>query len=341
MEAFLGVDSHKESMWVSVVDRLGKELESATTANDGRGFKKIERIAHRFGAVRVGVEGSGSFGMALVQHLVAAGIVVKEVPAQLVERNRRRLARGKSDDLDALLIARVVARDANLPDPPLAGAALDLKALVDQRKQLTEEATRHRNRAHAILSQMRPGYSAAVPRLVGMKNITAARELMKADLGVRAEILRDALERLQELESAAAAIKKQIDCLVKKTGTTLTEIAGVGPITAGRILGEVRDVHRLAGQGEFGMLTGTAPVPASSGKTDRMRLNRGGNRQLNNALHMIALAQSRMNPEARAYLTRKRAEGKSGKEAMRCLKRHLARVIYRRLLADQPRLVLT
>jgi transposase len=127
---------------------------------------------------------------------------------------------------------------------------------------------------------------------------------------------------------------------VKASGTTLTELVGVAAINAATIIGEVADVSRLSGQAAFGALSGTAPVPASSGRTDRWRLNRGGNRQ-NRALHSMALMQSRCDSRARAYLAAKRVAGKTENEAMRCLKRHLARVVYRQLVDDNTRIVLT
>jgi transposase len=341
MGSFIGVDTHKDSLSCSAVDEVGGEVESVHAVNDGRGFCKIERFAHRVEATRIGIECSGSFGLALAQHLLAAGFDVREVPGQLVKRDRRSLSKGKSDALDALLIARVVAREDSLPPPPLKGLTHDLKALVDHRETLLNEATRHRNRAHAILTQIRPGYSRAVPALTSARQLDAAQDLVEGDSGVRATVLRDALKRVAELDSTAHALEKQIDALVKASGTSLTQIVGVAAITAGRILGELRDVGRLSGQAAFGALTGTAPVPASSGKTDRWRLNRGGNRQLNRAMHTIALTQSHHDPRARAYLEQKRAAGKTDREAMRCLKRHLARVVYRRLAADRALILLT
>ena len=341
MASVIGIDAHKATLTCSAVDELGREVNSITAANDGRGFAKIERFALRVGATRVGIECSGSYGLALAQHLVARGWDVKEVPGQLVKQIRRALAKGKNDSLDALLIARVVVREKNLPPPPLQGLTHDLKALVDHRETLLREATRHRNRAHAMLTALRPGYWRAVPALTSTRRLQAARRLVEDDAGVRAELLRDSLARVEELQSSTKVIERQIEALVKASGTSLTDIVGVSAITAGRILAELRDVGRVSGQGAFGALTGTAPVPASSGKTDRWRLNRGGNRQLNRAIHTIALTQISHDPRAREYLDRKREAGKSRKDAMRCLKRHLARVVYRRLVADQTLLLLT
>lgn len=192
-----------------------------------------------------------------------------------------------------------------------------------------------------MLTQLRPGYWRSVPTLTSGKRLEAARRLVEDDSGVRAELLRDAIARVEELESAAKATERQIEALVKASGTSLTDVVGVAAITAARILAELRDVGRVSGQGAFGALTGTAPVPATSGKTDRWRLNRGGNRQLNRAIHTIALTQISHDPRARAYLERKRMAGKSHKDAMRCLKRHLARVVYKRLVADQAVFLLT
>jgi transposase len=341
MGSVIGIDAHKGTLACSAVDELGREIASTTAANDGRGFAKIDRFARRAGATRIGIECSGSYGLALAQHLVAAGWEVKEVPGQLVKQVRRALAKGKDDTMDALLIARVVAREPNLPPPPLVGVAHDLKALVDHRDMLLREAGRHRNRAHAMLTQLHPGYWQAVPTLTSGKQLQAARCMVDGDSGVRAELLRDALARVAELESSAKVLERQIEALVKASRTSLTEIVGVAAITAARILAELRDIGRVSGQGAFGALTGTAPIPASSGKSDRWRLNRGGNRQLNRAIHTIALTQISHDPRARAYLERKRETGKTGKDAMRCLKRHLARVVYRRLVADQARLLLT
>ncbi len=127
---------------------------------------------------------------------------------------------------------------------------------------------------------------------------------------------------------------RRIEAMVRKLGTTLTEIPGVGPFIAAKILGEVGDPSRLRSKAAFAVLSGTAPLSASSGQTHRHRLNRGGNRQLNLALHYIALVQCRIFPAAQAYMARQRETGKTHKEAMRCLKRQLSNVVYRHLLAD-------
>jgi transposase len=154
---------------------------------------------------------------------------------------------------------------------------------------------------------------------------------------VRAELSRKRLDELSRLEREIAAMDPRIEQTVRKTGTSLTSIPGVGPFIAAKILGEVGDPSRVRSKPAFAVLSGTAPLSASSRQVQRHRLNRGGNRQLNWALHYIALVQCRIMPEAQAYMARQREGGKSHKEAMRCLKRHLSNVVYRHLVADARR----
>lgn len=173
-----------------------------------------------------------------------------------------------------------------------------------------------------------------MPKFDSKTKIAKALKLIADDTSVRANVARDSLARAQELTDSAATLEKEIQALVRATGTGLTKHVGIGDVVAARILGEVGDVTKLSGQAAFGSLWGTAPVPTSSGRTDRWRLNRGGNRHLNRAIHTMALTQRRCEPRARGYLASKRAAGKSDNEALRCLKRHLARVIYRQLVVD-------
>ncbi|MGH2806585.1 MAG: transposase [Actinomycetota bacterium] len=153
-----------------------------------------------------------------------------------------------------------------------------------------------------------------------------------------AELVRRRLAQMRRLDADIATIDKDIAAKLEESETTLTEIPGVGPFVAARILGEVGDPNRIRSRAAFGVISGTAPLVASSGRVARHRLNRQGNRKLNRALFVVAMTQARIHPEARAYMARKRSEGKSYWEALRCLKRNLANVIYRRLVEDATRL---
>jgi transposase len=243
-------------------------------------------------------------------------------------------SRSKSDVNDAIAIARVVARGEGLSSPHRNAIYQDLKLLSDHRDQLVRARTRLINRAHKNLVVSHPGYEKRIPKLTSKKNLKSAMTLLRGDDSVRAALIRDRIAEIRRLEDKIGAIEKQIAIKVTETGTTLTKLRGIRSIVAAKILGEIGDVARLRSKGSFVMLSGTAPLEASSGKTKRHRLNRGGNRQLNYALHMMALARCRSDADTQVYMARLRNEGKTNKEAMRRLKRHLSNVVFRQLLAD-------
>jgi hypothetical protein len=173
------------------------------------------------------------------------------------------------------------------------------------------------------------------PKLNSKKNQAAALTLGRGDRSMRANLIRDRIGEIRRLNQKVADVDGQIAGKVKESGTTLTSLPGVGFVLAAKILGEVGDPFRIHSQGAFAMLTGTAPIEASSGATKRHRLNPGGNRQLNHALHMMARARLRHDDDTNIYVARRQTEGKSAKEAVRCLKRHLSNVIFRQPVADK------
>lgn len=177
-----------------------------------------------------------------------------------------------------------------------------------------------------------------MPNLRAKRHVIKARSLISRDRSVQAELLRRRLGEILRLEAEIAEADRRLADKLDEADTSLTQIPGVGPFIAAKILGEVGEISRIRSKASFAMLSGTAPLIASSGQTHRHRLNRRGNRQLNWALHYVALVQARSTPEAKAYLARQREAGKSHKEAMRCLKRHLSNVVYRHLLIDARRL---
>ncbi len=301
--------------------------------------RALLRWARERGPNRViGIECSLSFGAKLSRHLLGSGEDVREVPTTLTHRQRgRRASQGKSDMVDSVAIARIVASGEVLPSAHRLEVLTDLRALVEYRDQLVRARTQVANRTHADLVNVLPGYERQVPNLRAKAHRTTARSLLRGDRSVRAELGRKRLDELSRLDSEIAAMDRRIEATVRKTGTSLTSIPGVGPFIAAKILGEVGDPSRVRSKPAFAVLSGTAPLSASSGQVQRHRLNRGGNRQLNWALHYIALVQCRISPDAQAYMARQREAGKSHKEAMRCLKRHLSNVVYRHLVADARR----
>jgi len=339
----IGVDTHRASLAACAVDAAGRAVAERSFANSASGHRALLRWLRALPAPRcTGIEGSGGLGAALCARLLAAGEEVREVPSMLTCRERRRTGRaGKSDPADALAIARIMLREADLPRVRGPHDHRDLKLLVDYRDQLLAEQTRVRNRLHSDLQVLVPGYQGHVGELIRASGLAAARQLLARRRGIAVELAEMRLARLEVLAAEISASKLRIEGLVAGEHPALTSICGVGALTAARLLGETGDPRRFRSAAAFAMACGAAPIPASSGKTQRVRLNRRGNRQLNRALFTIAFTQVRGHEPARAYVEHKRAEGKSWKEAMRCLKRHLANVVYRAMLEDRRAQALT
>lgn len=335
---FIGVDTHKDTLAVSCVDAAGREVAQKAFANTPDGHVQLlswmlSRAPH---LDRVGIEGSANFGAGIAHFLYQHDIDVREVPAKLTGRERTRLRRpGKTDPTDALAIARVTARDPDLPPARRRGPQEDLKVLVDAREELVTARTAEANRLHADLSILLPGYAGQLRSLVHPDSVAKAGRLVKPLDGARAGVARRRVARLRRLDHEIAEMTEEIKQALTAVGTTLTTIHGVGVITAARIIGEVGDIGRFPSKHHFAAGNGTAPIPVASGRTDRHRLNRGGNRRLNRAMHVIARTQAAWYPEAKTYMEKKRAEGKTRAEALRCLKRRLSDTVYRTLRHDQ------
>ncbi|MCZ2818711.1 IS110 family transposase [Modestobacter sp. VKM Ac-2984] len=332
-----GIDTHKDTLAVAVIDDAGRPVVVTEAANTEAGFDSLERLLTAHSVTRVGIEGSGNYGRGAAVHLVLTGsFEVVEVPPSLTSRERSgRPGAGKTDPVDAVAIARITAREPALPQVRLAvGQAADLRALADYRAQLVAERTALANRTHSELHGLLPGYQADIPRLTAPTFITKAQDLLAGQTSVRALLTRRRLARLAELTAEIREVADLITAAVAEVDTGLTELYGLGPIGAATILGEVADVRRYRSRHAFAAANGTAPIPASSGRTSRHRLNRSGNRTLNRVLYTMAITQIRADTEGRAYYLRKRAEGKTGREALRCLKRRLSDVVFKTLHED-------
>ena len=344
----VGIDPHSRLHAAAAVDEQGRLLEGIQVGSGPGELARLQAWIERLPRPRlVAIENARGYGLAIVRLLLAQGEELVDVPATLTSNGRRGSGqRGKTDQGDALVVARIGLRDQDRL-PRLDATLLDdeLKLLADTRDQLIVEAGRWRNRAHALLRVSSPGYQSKTGALASAGSVRRARTIAKrsvAEDAVRGRLAVRALDRLASLERDAGKLEREIRELLRVRGCTrLLAIRGVGPIVAATILGETRGIGRFRSAAAFAAHSGTAPVPASSGRTQRHRLNRGGNRQLNRALYTIAMVQARWDPAARAYLDRKLAEGKSAAEARRCLKRHLANVIYRALTADTEAATLT
>ncbi len=336
----VGIDAHTRVHTAAAIDEHGRVLGMLEVGAKPSELDRLARWVASFDGERlVAVEGAKGFGLALTRRLLEQSEAVVDVAAHLTAQGRKASRRrGKDDEGDAITIARIALREPDLPRLRPEHLDADLKLLVDARDQVVTEATRVRNRLHALLLSLAPGYRDATGSLATKRALTVAKRLVlkaRAVEPVRAKLALGAIARLHALDREAKELEHEIaTALDSRQATHLLGIRGVGTIVAAKILGETRGVDRFTSQAAFAAHTGTAPLPASSGQTTRHRLNRGGNRQLNRALFTIALVQTRCDPTAQAYLERKRSEGKTPAEARRCLKRHLANVIYKAMLAD-------
>lgn len=336
----IGVDTHKDTLAACLVDGPGVAREERAFGNDPAGHAALAAWARGLGepGLRIGVEGSSSYGAALARHLVAAGLAAVEVPPQLSRRERGRTRRpGKSDPGDAFAIARVALAEPGLPPVRLADRTRDLQLLAEARDCAVVAQTRARNRLHAHLLVLAPGYGSAVARLVTGPELAAARRLLRGHRGVAADLARAELAEVVRLGRRADALGRQIRSLVGDD--PLLAIPGCGHLSAAVLRGEAGEASRFPSADAFAMFAGVAPLPASSGRTSRVRYNRRGNRRANRAVWTIAAWQARFDPRAKAYLARKRAEGKTWREALRCLKRHLVRHIFAALVAGHQTIV--
>lgn len=333
--AAIGIDTHKRTLAACALDDVGGVLDERTFGCDAEGLAALAAWAGATApAARIGIEGSASYGAPPARHLVELGFEVREVPPQLSRRERSRTRRaGKSDPGDALAIARVTLRELDLPPVRLEDRTEELGLLVGARDEVVAAQTRARNRLHAHLVVLLPGYGRTVAQLVTSRQLAAIEAALAPLAGTRAELARDLLVEVRALGQRADELERRITTLV--ADHPVLGLPGVGALTAARLVAEAGDVRRFRSPDAFAMLAGVAPIPASSGEIRRMRLNRGGNRRLNRALYTIALSQAWHHPPARTYVARKRAAGMSWAEALRCLKHRISRPVFRLLQAGQ------
>lgn len=331
----VGIDTHKRTLAACAVDAVGAVLGEQTFENEPAGFVALAAWVDVVApGSPIGIEGSSTYGAAAARHLVALGHDAREVPPQLTKRERRRSRRaGKDDPGDARAIARVTLRESDLPPVRLEDATTELGLLVEAREDVVHAQTQARNRLHAQLVVLLPGYPRTAARLVRPAQLALIQRELRPLTGIRAELARTLLAEVRRLGRRA----DELEGLIRErvAGQPLLDLPGAGPLTTARLIAEAGDLERFASTDAFAMLAGVAPIPASSGEVQRMRLNRGGNRQLNRALYTIALSQSLHHAPAKAYIARKRAEGKSRAEALRCLKRRLVRPVFRLLQQGQ------
>ena len=338
----LGADMHKSSHTIAGVAAATGELLGDETIRVGeRGFAAALDWARGLGAERVwALEDCRHVSGSFERFLLVNGERVVRVATRLMAGERRAgRERGKSDRIDAVAVARAALREGidRLPVAELAGVELDIRLLVDHRERLVRMRTALYNDVLWHLHDLWPEQTFPGCALLSKKWTShIARRLARAEQTARVRIARDELRHMRELTDTINALKAEIANLVAQVAPQLLDEPGFGPLTAGKLIGEIAGAQRFSSDAKLARAGGIAPIPVSSGKSNRHRLDRGGNRQINTAIHRVAVTRARCHPETKAYIHRKRAEGKTTKDAIRCLKRHLARRIWHLLQTPAP-----
>ena len=338
----LGADTHKRSHTIAAVSATSGELLGEQTVLSGaKGAARLLRWARGLGEARVwAIEDCRHVSGSLERFLIERGERVLRVHSTSMSASRREArGRGKSDSIDALAVARAALREGldTLPAAHLDGPELDLRLLVDHRERLVRQRVAINNTLQWHLHDLWPETQFPGSALFhGAWGPRIARRLARAEQTMRVRIARDELRRIRELTLTIKRLEAEITDLVARIAPHLLAEPGFGPLTAAKLVGEIARASRFSSDAKLARAAGIAPIPVSSGNTSRHRLDRGGNRQINATIHRIAITRMRCHPETQDYIARKRAEGKSTKDAIRCLKRHLTRRIWHLLQTPTP-----
>ena len=331
VDTVIGVDPHKHFHAAAIVAAgTGKKLAALNVNADPAGFNLLVKTADEYSKSRCWViEGCGSWGRNLANWLIEAGEFVREIDSP--KRPARRMGK-KTDDIDATRAAREALGREDLAEPRSAGDRDALATLLMARRSAVQMATDTERQLHALAS-ICPEVLAK--RLRGLKThrmvTTCARWRPRGDVAVViiAQTMRNLAQRVRLLRKESSEDENQIDILVRSWRPDLLELVGVGPIIAATALTVWSHPGRIRNEAAFAMLSGVAPIPASSGLTTRHRLNRRGDRQLNSAFHIVTIQRQRHDARTQAYFEKRRAEGKTDREIRRCLKRYIAREFYK------------
>jgi transposase len=340
LDYVVGVDPHRDTHALAVVHVLtGAVVFETTVAASGQGYVQALRLvdAHASGRRAFAVEGTGSFGAGLTRFLTDRGERVLEVG----RLRRERRSGGKSDALDAVRAARSVLGQERPATPRAGGERQALQALVAAREGAVNAKCAGLAQLRDLLvttpeplrSELRPLTQAPL-----LRRLASTRPETRRDPELRGSLLalRSIARRVLQLQTEERELARQIEALIRKLAPQLLDQPGVGPHAAAQLVLSWSHPGRIRSEAAFARLAGTAPIPASSGQTIRYRLDRSGDRKLNRALHLILVTRKRTHPPTKTYIERRIQEGKTRREATRCLKRYLARNLYRLLEHGPP-----
>ena len=331
----IGVDSHKRTHTVVAADGTGRKLAEKTVAATSAGHLELVRWAARFSGHRWALEDCRHLSRRLSTDLLRAGEAVVRVPPKLMAGARRSAREyGKSDPIDALAVARAALRE-DLPVATLDGPEREIRLLVDHRDDLVAERTRAENRLRWHLHELDPGNEPGL-RTLNRAVVLAALETSLAEApGTVGRIARELVIRIRELTATINDLEHEIGRLVADLAPSLLALTGCGPLTAAKLIGETAGIGRFRSAAAFARHNGSAPLPVWSSNTERHRLSRTGNRQLNVALHRIAITQLQREGRGKTYLEHRRAMGDTKTEAIRALRRRISDEVFRRMRDDE------
>jgi transposase len=329
----IGIDPPKQTHSGVAVDPLGVQIAQRTVAARREGFGQVLEWARKLDSERVWVlEDVRHVSGSLERFLIDRGETVVRLPPRLMANARRGVReRGKSDPIDALAIARAALREGidTLPTARLAGAELEIRLLALHRERLVDTRTRLINELRWQLHDLWPDWE--TPKRVLIRpawQTKIAQRLRRTETNIRVQIARDMITRIRELTRAITQLYDQLAGLVKHAAPHLLAEKGLGVLIAAKLIGEIAGIDRFTTDAQLARISGCAPIPVSSGRTDRHRLDPGDNRQLNHAFHMLALTKIIHHPPTAVYIAKQRKNAKTNTEAIRSLKRHLVRRVY-------------
>ena len=292
MIVVIGIDAHKQTHTAVAVTETGRRLGSIVVSATTEGHLKLARWAVRYERRRWAIEDCRHVTLRLERDLLAAGETITRVPPALTARTRTSVRTpGKSDEIDALAVARAALADPDLPHAVLDEDTRRLRRLVDHREQMVQHRTAMQNRVRWFLHELEPEYKPG--SLSSIRALDRVSEWLEDDRHdqATAELCAELVTLIRQATVRINQLKNEISRKVDTTAGYLLDVPGVGPLTAAKLLGEIGNINRFGTSDAFAMYTGTAPIPASSGNRQTVRLNRGGNRQINAALHRIAVTK--------------------------------------------------
>jgi transposase len=332
----IGIDPHKRTHTAVAVDQLGRELAAQTVSARQEGFGQLMIWAHQLDERPAWViEDCRHVSGPLERFLLDHGQTVVRLPPRLMAGARQSSRqRGKSDPIDALAIARTALREGldTLPTARLSGPELDIRQLLMHRQRLVDSRTALINELRWQLHDLWPEWEIpgrALDRAVWQTRVQ--NRLSRAEQTARVRIARDEIRRIKDLTQTINQLAQEISGLVEQVAPQLLTERGLGILTAAKLIGEIAGIDRFTSDAQLARLAGCAPIPVSSGQSNRHRLDPGGNRQLNNAFYTLAINKLRHDPRTAVYVAKQRAQGKTQRDAIRSLKRHLVRRVYRLL----------